>query len=175
MSLCLCLLSALVLIRSDCSESVHLHLLCFGKHLRGHNLDSLQERTKPKDVLRECLSYIPAADYRQSMGSVSHHSTMKPQMPVLYCWIFCINYFTLQPLSTELLMPITGHSLSLSRFLSKFFFTFLHLNLKPRCPNSCRSVSESLRDSVFVDNGPQQPGWRRSFCFLEFLATAFSG
>lgn len=108
--------------------------------------------------------------YGQSVGSVSHHSTIKPQMPILCCWILSINYFTLQPLSTELLMPLT---LSLSHFLSKFFFTFLHLNLKPRCPNTCRIVSESLRDSLFVDNGPWQPVWR-SFWPPEHLATAFS-
>lgn len=62
-------ISVLVLIRGGiCSES----LVCpsgrtvlwfaLKTGLRGHELDSFQMRTKPKDVLKECTSYIPAAD-----------------------------------------------------------------------------------------------------------------
>ena len=127
-------------------------------HLRGHNLDSLQLRTKPKDALRQCISWIPAADVWTVNGislTPLHNKTPNAYIVLLDPQ----HQLFLQPLSTEFLMPIT---LSLSHFLSKFFFTLLHLNLKLRCPNTYGIVSENLRDSLFVDNGPWQP-WRRSF------------
>lgn len=158
-------ISVLVLIRSGiCSESLvcpsALAMLWFASKtgLRGHELDSFQMRTKAKDVLQECTSYIPTADVWTVNGirlTPLHNETLN-----VYIVLLDSQHQLFHSAAVTNQTPNCYHKtfIVLSSFLSTFFCTFLHLNLEPRCLNSCRSVSESIRDPLFMDDDSRQPG-----------------
>lgn len=161
-------INVLVLIRSGiCSESLTcpsaLTMLWFASKtsLMGYELDSFQMTTKPKDVLKECTSYIPDADLWTVNGiRLTPHQNKTPNVYVVVVVLLnsqhqlfhsaAIINQTLNCHHKTFIVPVF--------FPFHIFCTFLHLDLEPCCLNSCQSISESIRGSLFVDNGPQWAG-----------------